>query len=163
MRAVDRGLRRAHKRSVTEFMEPLGRGKNARPPNPPPGPLGIRSGDLRRTVRVIPARYVGKEIRGGLQAGDGRVRYAGVHEGVDARGNPRPFVKTRATVIKPRNAGALRFRNRQGEMVFARQVRHPGSTIRPRPYMMPALLKEQPIIVQELNADLTALALKVVG
>ena len=39
--------------ALTKYMEGLGRGKNAQPPNPAPGPLGIRTGNLRRAASLF--------------------------------------------------------------------------------------------------------------
>jgi hypothetical protein len=79
-RALDRGMKTLALRSaITDFMEGLGSGKNAQPPNPPPGPLGIRSGNLRRDVRAIPAEQTGDGWTAALAAGFS-VPYAAIHE-----------------------------------------------------------------------------------
>ena len=82
---VDLWMRKAHKVSVTVYME--GGGKHA-PVNPPPGPLKIRSGDLRRSVSTIPAKAQGNVIIGGLQAD---TDYAAVHE-LGGRIPARPYL-----------------------------------------------------------------------
>ena len=76
-RGFNKGLRFAHRLSVTKFM--VGGGKFA-PVNPPPGPLRIRSGDLRRTVATIPVRPKGNIFEGGLMAGGPKAPYGPVHE-----------------------------------------------------------------------------------
>jgi hypothetical protein len=78
--ALNRGTRTIALRSaVTDFMEGLGTGKNAQPPNPPPGPLGIRTGNLRRDVVAVPAVGGGAQWIVALAAG-ANVPYAGIHE-----------------------------------------------------------------------------------
>jgi len=52
----------------------------AEPPNPPPGPLAIRSGQLARTVRADRARYDGRLFRITLRAGGDGVDYGRIHE-----------------------------------------------------------------------------------
>jgi hypothetical protein len=78
--ALDRGTRTIALRSaVTDFMQGLGTGKNAQPPNPPPGPLGIRTGNLRRDVQAVPATGGGTQFVVALSAG-ANVPYAAIHE-----------------------------------------------------------------------------------
>ena len=80
-RGLRRGLRRAKGLSLTKYMQRKdNRGQRFDPANPPPGPLGIRSANLARTVRVAPIVVRAKSVTSGLQAGDGRVRYARIHE-----------------------------------------------------------------------------------
>lgn len=70
------------------------------PPNPPPGPLGIRSGALARTVRRDKARYDGRVFKMALRAGASGVDYARIHEmggraGLGHRSliPPRPYMR----------------------------------------------------------------------
>ncbi len=82
LRGLRRGLLFAERLVKTKYMT---RGDNRHPkvwdpPNPPPGPLKIRSGNLGRSVKQLPMRFTGREIIGGLQAGDNQVRYARIHE-----------------------------------------------------------------------------------
>lgn len=69
----------------------------ADPPNPPPGPLKIRSGRLIRTIRSE-IKFDGTKVRGFLRAGSSDVRYARIHEvgGMAGAGHrslirPRPY------------------------------------------------------------------------
>lgn len=83
--AVLRGLRKgmpiARKLAITKYMERKdNRGSTFDPPNPPPGPLGIRQGNLVRTVRIGDMRFTGKRIIASLAAGSESVLYAGIHE-----------------------------------------------------------------------------------
>lgn len=50
------------------------------PAFPPPGPLGIRSGDLARTVRSEPAIFRNGQFAIALKAGGNGVDYARIHE-----------------------------------------------------------------------------------
>ena len=67
------------------------------PANPPPGPLGIRSGDLARTVRHEKAVFARNRFRIPLKAGGGKVNYARIHEkgGMSGRGYipKRPYME----------------------------------------------------------------------
>lgn len=79
IRGLRRGLRIAERVVKTRYFV---RGDNRHPivwdpPNPPPGPLKIRSGDLIRSVGIAPMRYTGRQVIGGLKAD---TPYAAVHE-----------------------------------------------------------------------------------
>ena len=99
-RGLSKGLRIAQRYAITPpSMVPLGRGKRSRPPNPPPGPLGIRSGNLRRDVKPTQPKKVGGSWVAGLQAGL-KVAYARIHElgGYAGRGRKvripaRPYMR----------------------------------------------------------------------
>jgi len=81
VRGLRRGLRKAEALSKTRYMQRKdSRGPRIDPPNPPPGPLGIRKGNLARTVKITEIRIERRAIIGGLRAGNSQVRYAGVHE-----------------------------------------------------------------------------------
>lgn len=97
LRGLRRGLRNAQRLSLTKYMERKdNRGAAFDPANPPPGPLGIRSGDLARTVTVGDLKWTGRQIVGSLLAGSGQVRYAAIHEfgGMAGRGR-RIFIPAR--------------------------------------------------------------------
>jgi len=68
-----------------------------------------------------------------------RVPYAAIHEfgGI-----------TRPHVIVPKRKKFLVFRGRDGRLVFARKVNHPGSRIPARPYLGPALRDSKQKIVE---------------
>jgi phage gpG-like protein len=124
---VDTRLRFAHFLAVTKYMQGLGTGRDAQPANPPPGPLGIRSGDLRRGVGIMAATITGNKVVGGLRATG---PYAAIHE---FGGRVPPHL------IVARRARALAWVGGTGAVRFAKSVNHPGSTIPARPYMHPAL------------------------
>jgi len=102
IRGLRRGLRVAERLAKTKYME---RKDNRHPivfdpPNPPPGPLGIRSARLVRTVKVGPMRFTGTKVIGGLIAGNSQVKYARIHEkggragrGGRSRIRPRPYLR----------------------------------------------------------------------
>ena len=82
IRGLRRGLKHAERAAKLTYMV---RKDNRHPtvfdpPNPPPGPLAIRSGNLVRSVGVTDMRWDGRRVRGGLRAGNSQVRYAGIHE-----------------------------------------------------------------------------------
>ena len=124
------------RRAVTVYMQALGAGEGAQPPNPPPGPLGIRTGNLRRATKIIRAAHEGDAWTAGLTYDLGRAPYGAAHE----------FgVTTRAHFIFPVNKKVLRWNNpgspwanSKGD-VFAAMVKHPGSKIPPRPVLTPSL------------------------
>ncbi len=103
LRGMRKGLRIAERYAKTRYME---RKDNRHPdpehwdpPNPPPGPLGIRQGNLVRTVRQAKEKYTGKTITGGLAAGSSDVHYARIHEFGGLTGKdyqtlipPRPYL-----------------------------------------------------------------------
>jgi hypothetical protein len=81
---------------VEQRMQRKGLGE---PANPPPGPLGIRTGALARTVAATRARYLGNAFRMTVQAGGDAAPYARIHEfgGLAGRGHrslipPRPYL-----------------------------------------------------------------------
>lgn len=90
------------------------KGQRLDPPNPPPGPLKIRSGDLVRTVRLADMRFDGRRLIGGLRAGDSRIRYARIHElgGYAGRGRrtqirPRPYLTPALVEARPQIERAI--------------------------------------------------------
>lgn len=87
---LNEGLKGALRTSVTKYMQGLGTGANAQPPNPPPGPLGIRTGDLRRSVAIVQAKPVGAmTFQGGLTVG---IIYGPTHEYGRDRIPARPYM-----------------------------------------------------------------------
>lgn len=74
---------------------------------------GVRTGALKRDITKRWIRGRGKDLA--IAVGSS-VRHAHLHhEG------------TRPHLIRPKNAKALRFMNANGDVVFARVVRHPGT------------------------------------
>lgn len=102
IRGLRNGLRVAERLAKTKYMQ---RKDNRHPrvwdpPNPPPGPLGIRSAALVRTVKVSAIRFTGTKVIGGLIAGNSQVKYAAIHEfggragrGGRSRIRPRPYLR----------------------------------------------------------------------
>lgn len=126
---IDRGLRDAHKLALTRYMVggrtimrkgrarsgPLQEGKRrsflrtrvsdpADPPNPPPGPLKKRSGNLARAVFVIPFRWKGDSGQGALAINDAAAPYGKVHEfgGIRVPVPARPFLQPSIDDVTPR-------------------------------------------------------------
>lgn len=153
LRGLDLGLNVALRFSVTApLMVGLGVGANARQPYPPPGPLGIRTGRLRRGMKKYGPVQLGLlKWEGGLTNTE---PYFLIHE----LGG-----KTGPHVIEPKKKSVLRFRGKGGGFVFARRVFHPGSKIPPRPTAYPALKASMPFIEQSINAQLIAAASQAVG
>lgn len=142
-RSLDRALRRA----VVEFM--VGGGSDA-DVNPPPGPLRIRSGTLRRAVHVLDPKWDGGDLKGGLYVDLAEAPYGRIHE----LGGT-----TSAHEIRPVKAKALHWvEHETGEDVFAQLVRHPGSVIPARPFMTPALEAEMDPLIRDIRADLVQFA-----
>ncbi len=92
--------------------------------------LQVRSGRLRSSIRYLLAEQP-NEIT--VTFGSD-VPYAAIHE----FGGVTPPHK-----IEARRADALRFLV-GGKAVFARSVNHPGSKIRPRPFLTPGVEEEAP-------------------
>jgi hypothetical protein len=167
----NKGLAIALRYAVTKYMEGGASGAGASgpsimsgmaakrfPPNPPPGPLKKRSGDLARDVRI--KRFVAEGDNfwvGGLQAGFA-VRYAKIQE-LGGHTSPHDIVPRNARVLAwpiatrvvvgslgvlaPKNAG----RASAQIYAYAMRVHHPGSNIPARPYMTPALQDARPEII----------------
>lgn len=130
LEGLENGMNFALKLSTTKFM--VGSSGGSRdlfrdPPNPPPGPLKIRSGNLRRTVKVIKPKKKGNNFISGLKSGS---KYAAIHE---FGGSTPPH-----TIIAV-NADTLMFVGREGGLVFRESVNHPGSRIPARPFLKPAV------------------------
>jgi phage gpG-like protein len=130
LEGLDNVANRAAKISATEFI--VGSSGGSRdpfidPPNPPPGPLKTRSGDLRRGIKPVKSSKKGNNFTVGLS---NAVPYAGAHE---FGGSTPPHT------IVAANADTLVFVGRDGTLVFRESVNHPGSNIPPRPFLLPAL------------------------
>lgn len=108
--------------------------------------LQVRTGALRDSIAAEVSQDAGKVLIRLFSRGE--IRYAAIQE----YGGHTP-----AHDIVPRKAKALAFLA-DGQMVFARIVHHPGSTIPARPYMAPALAKLGPQIISELKAAALAAA-----
>ncbi len=142
LEGLGNGMNFAVKLATTKFM--VGSSGGSRdlfrdPPNPPPGPLKIRSGRLRRTVRVIKPKKKGKNFISGLQSGS---KYAAIHE---FGGSTPPH-----TIIAHKSDN-LMFIGKDGGLVFRESVNHPGSNIPPRPFMKPAIDEAGPRMEIELT------------
>lgn len=94
MEGINNTMARAIQISATKYI--VGSDGGSRdifidPPNPPPGPLKTRSGDLRRSITLIPAKKQGQNFVSALASS---LAYAPVHEigGGNVRG-PRPFLR----------------------------------------------------------------------
>lgn len=145
MRGLRKGLPLIVKLATTKYME---RKNNQHPfkvydpANPAPGPLGIRQGNLARTVRVGDMRFTGKKIIGTIEAGNADVPYAKVHE----------FGMT----IRARNAPNLVFYSNMGRGPFL--VRKPIVRIPARPYLRPAADEAMPAVLDAIIKEIRTLA-----
>lgn len=86
LRAMDRWTIQTVRHVIEKRMQRKGSGD---PPNPPPGPLAIRTGGLARTVSADRARYVGGAFRVTFRAGGPEAPYGRIHEfgGLAGRGH----------------------------------------------------------------------------
>lgn len=148
--AVLRGLRKGMPLAVRliqkEFME---RKDNRHPieafdpPNPPPGPLGIRQGNLVRTVKVGPMRFTGRRVIASIRAGDDEVRYAAIHEyGGEILATNGPYL---VFPMPLPNTGY-------------RIVRTPKVFIPARPFLRPGVDAAMPDIIERVQRELRTLA-----
>lgn len=122
-------MNRAAQISATKFI--VGSSGGSRdpfidPPNPPPGPLKTRSGDLRRGITVLPVKKRGNNFVGGLGNTE---PYAPIHE---LGGTTPPHFIEGDPIL-------AFFSSREGQFVFRESVNHPGSRIPPRPFLTPAI------------------------
>lgn len=149
LKVLNEALRYGLKQAVTFHMEPLGRGEDAQPPNPPPGPLGIRSGKLRRATGMIPGTQTGGGYSGGLKYDLTAAPYGAIHE----YGG-----RTKAHEIKVKNKKALHWIDDTGADRFAIRVMHPGSDIPARPVLQPALKDAERYFYDRLEVESDRLA-----
>jgi phage gpG-like protein len=136
---MENGLNFAAEVAGREYMEGGARDPFVDPPNPPPGPLKIRTGKLRRGIKIAKPKKKGQAFIGGLR---NDVPYAAIHEFGG---------RTGAHFIAAREADTLAFVGRDGNLVFREVVFHPGSNIPPRPYFTPALEDSQEQIDKEIT------------
>jgi phage gpG-like protein len=145
LRGLRKGLPLAVKLAKTKYMvrkdnrHPM---RTFDPPEPPPGPLGIRQGNLVRSLRVGEMRYTGKRIIGTVEAGGKDVPYAGVHE----------F----GAVIKARNGPNLVFFSNLGAGPFL--VKTPMVRIPARPYLTPAVNEALPAVQEAIIREVRRVA-----
>lgn len=144
---IDRATALAVRLSVSKYMEGGGGGA---PANPPPGPLKIRSGKLRRSVRQVKATYRGGVYKGGIKSGGAGLIHPAVHE----KGGRRRYI------IRPRSKKVLSWIGRDGKRRFARFVRR--RPLKPRPYLKPALAEVAPSLVKNVDHALADLARRIV-
>lgn len=150
--AVIRGLRKglpiAIRLAKTKYMErkdnrhPI---SSYDPPNPPPGPLGIRQGNLIRTIRIGEMRFTGSKVIGSIKAGSAAegVRYAAIHEfGGEIMARNGPYL------VFPMAA--------PGGGYFI--VKKPKVLIQARPYLRPAMDDATPQIIEMVVREIRALA-----
>jgi hypothetical protein len=113
------------------------------PPNPPPGPLGIRQGNLVRTLKLGMMRWSGRKATATLEAGSPDVRYAKIHEfGGEIMARNGPFLIF--PMAKP------------GGGYFI--VKKPKVLIPARPYLRPALDDATPVILDRVVREIKTLA-----
>src|SRR5688572_6919074 len=78
---INRAARMAQTTAITKYMQGGGKDPVKNPPNPPPGPLKIRTGNLRRAVDIVQAyRVAGDTFMSGLKVGLSAVVYGRIHE-----------------------------------------------------------------------------------
>jgi hypothetical protein len=148
--AVLRGLRKgmpiALRLAKTKYMarkdnrHPIG---SYDPANEPPGPLGIRQGNLIRTLKIGAMRFDGKRIKATLEAGSQDVPYAPPHEfGATIRPRNGPYL------IFPMGVPGGGYR-----IVRATQVVIPA-----RPFLLPSLEDAQPAILEIVLREIRTFA-----
>jgi len=91
--------------------------------------LRVRTGHLRGSGMM--------EVHATATGVEGTVGYRAVYARPLEEGS-RPYT------IRPRRAKALRFLGRDGRLVFARSVQHPG--LRPRPFLRPSAEEVLPTV-----------------
>jgi phage gpG-like protein len=153
--AVLRGLRKgmpiAVKYAKLRYMERKDNRhpKTWDPPNPPPGPLGIRQGNLARTVRVGEMRYTGKKVIASIVAGSPAVKYAAVHEYGFSRAKPPALP----------DDGAESATDAQMADEVDASAATSGRIVTPaRPYLRPAMRDAEPEIIAAVQNELKVLA-----
>jgi hypothetical protein len=179
--SADEGLRYAQALAVTKYMQGGGAGATMpgldtgkfqaryQPANPPPGPLKIRSGDLRRTIEIIRAKILnGNELKGGLKGGSAKFNYMATHEFGATIQIPEIVAKPGHALAWPttlmrggksgfgyektvgRGAGRATF----GDYVVVKRVRAHKVTIPARPVIKPSLTEALPIIQMNVQTTL---------
>ncbi|MDR1192188.1 MAG: phage virion morphogenesis protein [Verrucomicrobiales bacterium] len=106
--------------------------------------LHVRSNLLRKSIRRSVATVNGSAI---VSAIGSNVKYAAIHE----YGGTTP-----AHVIRARNRKSLAFRFK-GDLIFRRQVNHPGSKIPARPYIGPTIAERKTMYKTAIYATITQL------
>ena len=109
--------------------------------------LNVRSGNLRSKVRfLLESRGGGKDL---ILSFGTDVIYARIHE---KGGTTKPHV------IRPKKEGGwLRF-FKDGNLVFAKKVNHPGSVIPPRPFIGPSIDDNLPDFFDNIKGSMKRLA-----
>ncbi len=140
MKGFDNGLKFSLRYAITKRM--VGGGKRAPSLR---NKLRIRSGSLRRTVKIIKARQRSSgKFEGGLKSGSASVPYARIHE--------------YGGTIRAIRAPYLVFRTPDGQWHSKKVVRIPA-----RPYLSPALLATTKDINREVRKSLDKLAGTILG
>ena len=141
---VNDGLKYALRVAVTQTMI-TGGGKHA-PVNSTK--LTVRSGNLRRDIRVVPAKKEGEVFIGGLEAGgSGGVPYAAIHEFGGTIKHPGTFMISYPMHWK-----------KGTQDVFAMRVKAHDIKMPARPYMGPALKQSSSNIMGFVQKRLDRLA-----
>lgn len=105
---------------------------------PRPEKLGVGTGHLRSSIRAVVERKDNSvDIRVGTD-----VPYARIHE----EGG-----KTPAHLILPKKAGGVLTFMKNGRRIFVKMVHHPGSNIRKRPFLHPAVEDNLGSLKRELS------------
>lgn len=171
----------AQRRAVVFHMQGLGKGFSGKPPNAPPGPIGIRTGNLRRSIKIVKASREGETSYSVGLTSDSP--YAGIHEyGGEMKPhwiNAKPggvLAWQIGTRLKTRKGKLFQFIGDGGQvkvsaikgksgriMAFATRVFFPGATMPARPFLSPALEEAAVTGLQGLEADLKALEQQVLG
>lgn len=125
--AVKVGLRRSAIMVSNDVKKSMGgeRGFGFRKPSPPGEPPAIQTGTLVRSITNDFTDIDQLVVRVGTNIKYGKYLELGVS---------KPYT------IKPKNGKVLAFKV-GGKVIFVRSVRHPG--IKPRPYLKPALQRNQ--------------------
>lgn len=101
--------------------------------------LQHRSGNLQRAIQALPTLVTGTTVRGQLTV-DRTAPYGVFHE----------FGVAHSWVIRPRRPGGVLAFSAGGQMVFAREVTHPG--LKERSFMRSALADRRADIVARISA-----------
>lgn len=151
LRGMKRGLVWGVK-EIASRMEAADRDPMIDPPNAPPGPIKVRSGALRRGLRIIEPTIENGKIVGGIRVVG--VDYAAIHEYGGTTGEH---------VIMPKKATVLAFPGAGGNTVFATIVHHPGSVIPARPYIRPVIPEIQKRCRDDMRTEINKLGKSTIG